>query len=170
MDLVKQGHSKRCRACGFAVMGLTHKTHGMSKTPVFDAWYGIRRRCYDVTHKSYPFYGGRGIYVCDRWMDEANGFHHFVEDMGPPPKGYHLDRVDNDGPYSPDNCKWKTRKENMRNRRDCLVYDINGESKCLSAWCDDDRCVVPYSCAYQRVRNGGGIEDALCTPVRRRKK
>ena len=89
--------------------------HGLSKTPEYRVWHGMKQRCYNQNLKAYKNYGGRGITVCDKWK---NSFSAFYEDMGPRPfKDAEIDRKNNDGNYEPDNCRWVTHKINSQNRR-----------------------------------------------------
>lgn len=106
------------------------------------------------TDVNYPSYGGRGITVCDRWVDS---FGNFVEDMGPRPfKGAQIDRIDNDGPYSPENCRWTTVKENSRNRRSARFIDTPaGKMKLCEA---ADMAGISQGAMQQRVRNGWSTE------------
>lgn len=93
-----------------------HKTpwtrHGYSRHPIYKLWNDMKRRCYNEKRDNYPRYGGRGITVCNRWLDS---FPNFLADMSERPEGTSLDRIDNNGNYEPSNCKWKTCAEQTRN-------------------------------------------------------
>jgi len=126
---------------------------------VYTAWNTMRARCYDANNHAYKRYGGRGIRVCPSWLAS---FDAFLRDMGEPPTDDHsIDRIDNDGNYSPENCRWATRKQQARNRRSSRIVTAFGESKPLAAWAEDARCKVKYGTLKRRLRIGLEPEDAI---------
>ena len=102
--------ANRVKSCGCLL-----RKHGKSGTSIYGVWSHMIERCYNVRVMSYSNYGGRGIKVCDRWK---NSFENFYKDMGDKPSAKHqLDRIDNDGNYEPNNCRWVNRSENSLNKR-----------------------------------------------------
>lgn len=120
---VKTGNIKSC-GC-FLKNNPGAKTHAMSEFKEYKIWTDIKKRCYNKKAWNYMYYGGRGIKMCFRW-DES--FKNFYEDMGKRPSDYHsIDRIDNDGDYEPNNCKWVTKKEQANNRSNNVTIQFMGE-------------------------------------------
>ena len=117
----------------------------MNRTPEYNSWSDMRSRCRDSFNASYKHYGGRGIKVCDRWnANDGSGYLNFLADMGRKPSPRHsLDRIDPDGDYCPENCRWATMKEQNMNKKNTTVVEWNGEKDSLTGWAKRLNMVVP---------------------------
>lgn len=136
--------------------------HGAWRSPAYNSWDTMIQRCTNRNNSNYFRYGGRGITVCERWLD----FRNFLEDMGKRPVGMTLDRIDNNGDYSPENCRWATRKEQAANRNNSF-YTLKGVTKSWADWFK--HFGIKRSTFDQRVYcYKWSIEKALMTPVRKR--
>lgn len=141
-------------------------THGATKggltPPEYRSWQSMKDRCLRPNNEGYKWYGGRGITVCDRWLES---FENFLADMGPKPSPQHtLDRKENNGNYDPDNCRWATKKEQAANRRSNRMITYKGETLMISEWAH--RADLEMYVLYLRVvRRGWDFERALNTPV-----
>lgn len=129
---------------------------GQYKSLAYRSWDMMKQRCTNPSDPAYHNYGGRGISVCGRWMD----FEPFLEDMGERPSPEHsIDRIDTNGNYEPGNCRWATRKEQNRNRRDNVLLTLGDETLCISEW--SDRTGIDACSIRGRIRLGWSVEDAL---------
>lgn len=126
-------------------------------------WIHMRERCRDEKHPSYKYYGGRGIFVEEPWLSDRHSFYDWASRTGYE-KGLQLDRINNEGPYSSDNCRWATRSENMKNTRTAIVITIDGETKNKSEWMADPRVTIGYGTYYKRKAKGWDDRSALFTP------
>jgi hypothetical protein len=136
--------------------------HGGFGTRLYNIWVGVKSRCDCPTVTGYYLYGARGIAVCSEWYifesfriwSLANGYR---DDLT-------LDRIDVNGNYEPGNCCWATRKEQSRNRRNNVLITAFGETKCRSAWVEDERCAVGVPTLQHRINRGMNPEEAILTP------
>ncbi len=145
--------------------GKRNKTHGVSYSSEYRVWVDMKIRCYDINNKRYKDYGGRGIKICDRWLNKENGLQNFLNDMGKKPSSkYSIERINNNGDYVPENCRWATMKEQGCNRRNSRYITYKGKTQILIDWCNE------LNLLYETIRNrlylyGWSIEEAFETPI-----
>ena len=150
----KAGLRPDCRKCTLRGMKTTRQQ------TIKGIWRDMIRRCYDVRRKEYSRYGGRGIYVCQRWRES---FSAFVQDMGERPEGQSIERVNNDLGYSADNCRWATPMEQANNMRANRLIEFQGETRTLAEW--GRHLGVSADRIKQRLNKlGWSIEKALTMP------
>lgn len=138
------------------------KSHAYSRTNwprERKAWENMIQRCTEPTNIGYANYGGRGIAVCEQWLQS---FRAFADDMGRAPIGGTIERIDNDKPYTPDNCKWVSRKEQANNRRNNRLLTHNGKTQTVSQWADE--LGIPGRTLYQRLYRGLPTDRVLAHP------
>lgn len=134
------------------------KTHGMSKNKFYQVWNGIKQRCYNQNNKQYKNYGGRGIKVCDEWVNNFELFYDWALNNGYE-DGLQIDRIDVNGNYEPSNCRWVDRYVNNNNRRNNITFTYKGETMSLRAWCR--RFNISYKTCMTRYYRGHTIEECL---------
>lgn len=137
--------------------------HGMVDTQEYHAWNGMRQRCNNKNSPKYKNYGARGIKVCDRWL---HSFENFYADMGKCPDGFSLDRIDVNGDYTPENCRWADDVTQCNNRQFNFKVTFNGITETLRYW--SEKTGINKSALYLRIhRRGWDVEKALTTPLRK---
>lgn len=112
-----------------------YKLWQRQQRPEYSIWLEVKRRCYNPNFKDFKNYGGRGIKMCDEWK---SSFSNFYNSLGQRPTPKHqIDRIDNEGNYEPDNCRWATRREQANNKRNNRLVTIHGKTKTFSGWSDE---------------------------------
>lgn len=133
-------------------------SHGRSDTPEFRVWAQAIQRCENPRDKAFPYYGARGIMMCDRWRQS---FEAFITDMGRRPSAKHtIDRIDNDGPYAPENCRWAEMIVQNGNRSITRLHEMNGRSMKLKAWAEELNIPL-HQLRYQIERLHVSLADAV---------
>lgn len=161
---LRSGRSAGCSGCK-TPSRLTHghssRRRGFKETRAYRCWSLMKARCSNPALREYPYYGGRGISVCSRWADS---FEAFFEDMGEPPDGMSIDRIDVNGNYEPSNCRWATMAQQQRNKQNTRWVKYRGERLSLADWAD--RTGIAYSTLKGRLNSGWSVERALTEPRR----
>jgi hypothetical protein len=139
-----------------------NKTHGKSRTPEYNTWSLVIGRCENPHNACFSYYGGRGIKMCRRWR---HSFETFLADMGPRPSSVHtLDRINNDGDYEPQNCRWATRTQQSRNQRNNHLIEFKGRLAPVAELAAEQG--LSPDLVYDRLKAKWSAHKALTTPPR----
>ena len=147
---------RRTKSCGCTK---TERYAGAGRE--YSIWTDMKTRCSNPKNSRFHRYGGRGIRVCERW----GTFENFFSDMGPCPVGMSIDRINNDGPYEPGNCRWSSPKQQARNFSRNRMLTFAGETLCLADW--GLRTGISSDVIYNRLKWKWPIDKTLTTPVRK---
>lgn len=162
-NLTKKNPIQSCGCLQKSKTSQANKKHGKSRTKEYTCWLNMRRRCNQITNKSYRHYGGRGIKVCNQWQ---HSFEIFLKDMKLAPSLKHsIERKNNDGNYSPDNCKWATRTEQMNNFRKNHKLTYQNKTMNICQW--SDILEIKWTTLYARIfKYKWSVDRAFNTPMR----
>lgn len=151
---LNSSHITGCSAC----RGIKH---GLHNSPEYRSYFSMKQRCYNKNYNYYKIYGGRGIIVCDRWL---NSFENFFSDMGcKPSKKHSLDRKEVNGNYEPSNCRWATPTEQANNKRNTIFLEYKGES--LTRYQIAKKYNIRLTTLQYRLETGLSISEAVERPV-----
>lgn len=153
---IKSGHTKSCGCLK------TKKRHGLSNTRLQRIYYRMKSRCLDEKDVHYSNYGGRGIRICDDWLNDISSFFEWALNNGYD-DNLTIDRIDTNGNYEPSNCRWATRKEQSNNMRKNLNITFNGKTLTVAEW--SDLTGIKYDTLRARLRYGWPVERALTEEV-----
>lgn len=165
---IRTGHVKSCGCWELEC----HSTHKSYKERLYKVWSNMKLRCNNPNHKQYYNYGGRGIKVCDEWNNDYLSFKKWAYENGydeNASKGqYTIERIDVNGNYCPENCCWKTHKEQQFNKRNNHKVEYDGKLLTLTEW--GELTGFGFHLIQSRLKRGWSIEKALTTPVKRKSK
>lgn len=159
-DHLRKQKTTSCGCKEFIVHG--HKRTNQA-TKTYLAWCSMKKRCLNPNHRNYHRYGGRGVRICDRWIQS---FQNFLDDMGEAPAGLSLDRINNNGHYCKENCRWATIEQQSENRRTTRLITFRGVTLPIVGWAKRLNCA---SVTIARRIKTMSIEDALTTPINKRR-
>ena len=159
------GHTTSCGCARKNFFKNLNKIHGLSHSRLWYVWYNIKNRCYRNTSKYYKYYGGRGITMCKEWLDDYQNFYNWAIKNGydeTAPKGAcTIDRIDVNGNYEPNNCRWISMREQSRNKRNNKRISYNGETHCLKEWAEI--LSVDYKKLRDRMYKHNNFEKVITT-------
>ena len=165
---LKNGHTKSCGCLRVDRCKTNFTKHGLEHTRLYGIWSDMRLRCYDEKNIAYHRYGGRGITICNEWKNDVKAFYDWATANGYK-DSLTIDRIDNDGNYCPENCRWATVKEQASNRRSNILVTHNGKTQTMKKWANE--VGTPYKVVWARMQKlGWSAERALTDPVKKGKR
>lgn len=161
---LRRGLSQSCGCWAREKTSARSTTHGMSQSPEYSVWCGMLDRCYNPRNNAFSRYGGRGIDVCEKWLDFAQ----FFADMGPRPgPEFTIERLNVNLGYFPANTTWADRPTQSRNKRNNIHVTMNGQTKILKDWAKI--MGLPYGTVHRRIKHlGWSAQEALTRPLRKK--
>ena len=156
-------HNKQ-KSCG-CLSRKGNPTHGQCYTRVYHIYAKIKRRCFAKDDPAYPRYGGRGITMCDEWKNSFEEFSKWAYANGYA-DNLSIDRIDNNGSYTPENCRWSDLYCQANNKRNNVIYCYEGKTQTLPNWCREKN--MSYKVVWYRLSKGWPFEKAISTPVTRK--
>lgn len=163
---IRTGNTKSCGCLNKKVAGDKARKHGKRNTRLYNIWNNMKLRCYNKNNISYHNYGGRGIKICDEWINSFESFYEWSMRLG-----YNdtltIDRIDNNGNYEPSNCRWVNFKEQERNRGNNHKLEFNNKNCTIAEW--SEITGLPYKTIWKRIDSGWTVEKTLTQPLRGQK-
>jgi hypothetical protein len=162
---LRRGHSKSCGCLQKQLASKANRTHRKTNSTEYHSWSNMKARCLNKNHPRWADYGGRGIFVCQSWIDS---FECFLKDMGKCPAGYSIDRIDVNGNYEPSNCRWASNNQQARNCRKTKIVEYMGRALSLPDHCE--MLGLDLKCVKARVALGWTLAEAFEIPVNKSNK
>ena len=161
-----RGNTMSCGCLAKELISKVNYKHGQNNTKIHSIYDNMKSRCYNENTESYSLYGGRGITVCDEWLNDFQVFYDWAMANGYR-DGLSIDRINNDEGYYPENCRWVTVKEQANNRRSNRLITFDDETHTLTEWAKIKN--ISPKTLFTRIYDGWSVESALITPTRKRK-
>lgn len=158
---LRRGATSSCGCISSETTARRNRSHGKSKTQTYRVWASMLARCYNPNTRPWPWYGGRGICVCDLWR---HSYEEFLRDMGERPSGMEIDRVDPDGNYSPLNCRWANADTQGANKVKRATLSLHGRTQTVVQWAKETG--IPVTVLYQRIYARHPDDVVLSMPYR----